>query len=1114
MITENSRARKIPADQAWRKKAVQADSSNMLLEAGAGTGKTSILVEKVLNIIKSGICPIDEIVAITFTEKAAAEMITRVRDRLIREWKNSEASLQERLRIRQALDNFENHRISTIHGLTRSILLETPFEAGVDPSFSIMEEVDENDMIDEVWEEWIKEKIGLQDSSINLGYQLGLTGLFFKDMFNFIYENRDFFGDYNPDRKEIDVDQWEKKIEKEIESLVQFAESTCKNPEDKGFIEIIRVRDEFRGTANLKPIEKIRSFLDWRIKNKKLGTARNWGGEENKIEKIRRVEQLQSLLSEFKITVSSIIIDNCTIELKELVDLVDEEKRKRRVLTFQDLLVKTRNLLRDNPAARKYYKEKFARVLVDEFQDTDPLQVEIVFYLCEKPDYFMYDWRECPLKESKLFLVGDPKQSIYRFRRADIEIYNKAKTLITGQGETHNITVNFRTVPQIIQWVNKQFSILMEPDKDSSCYQPEYVALQEYRDPADHQTLFLMNPGEDISPKMTASRITCRYETEAVSSFIKEMVTKRRYKIRLKDGSIRPVEYRDIAVLFPKYEYINLYEEAFRDKGIPFLMEGGKLFFERPEIKLILTALRAIDNPRDRASIAAVLKSPLFGLSDEDLLTLRVNEIPLRYNDCSTKDHPAEEPFEILRRLHSMKNQVPVPQLIEQLVELTCIRDFYIAAFPGKRRAANLDKLISLANSFDRETSGTLHAFLRHVETADNEYIQESDAPLAEPTANAVRMMTFHRAKGLEFPVVVLGLLAAPLRESPLNFLINRETRRFEARKSNPHVSSNNKIEGDLIHTGGYLELAEAEKQKIKAEMARLLYVACTRARDILILPAFMNRDKKDPDKIKLSSFHIMLKETLFEASAPLLKHFEIIKCDRERLNYGKIKRAEIDPDSKGQPSTTVFTDDFESWKKLREQDIARGQKSISWASWTAQKEEEEKTTPQGEELEKRIGRAYHNVMAKIDLTGKQPVESLINMECAIEGVEDHARQVNQLITGTLNSGVINRAIKSQSYFREFPFSAMIDGKYYRGAIDLLFVEDDQFVIVDYKTDRVSPDKIESKLEKYRPQATIYKNGIETVTGKKVKEILYYFARSGKAFKMEVGGCTVANKQK
>ncbi|MCD4785974.1 MAG: UvrD-helicase domain-containing protein [Candidatus Eremiobacteraeota bacterium] len=1082
-------------------------SVTYIIEAGAGTGKTTILVKRFLKLIMTGSAKIDEIVSITFTEKAAAEMLTRVRDNL-EEICHGKSGLAIKAHCRDALDNFSLNRISTIHGFAGNLLREKPFEAEVDPFFEINDPRG-HDIFNRVWEEWIEKELGLTDSPIRYVVEMGVKHATITAYVKFVYQNRDFFTDYIPLEIEYNIDEFIGLLKRTGRILKDIMDNHCSNYDDKGkkeiekFLALIKAID--RGTP--REIERLLLNIGG---FKAKGSKSNYIPGDKCTEQKKVFKDLNVELNIIKNIISQKIIGGCLNRIKEFIKLVESEKFRHGVLDFRDLLVKARFLLRDNINTRRYYQRKFRYILVDEFQDTDPLQAEIVFFLSGgigqkiegqvREAEPVSNWEECGIKPGKLFIVGDPKQSIYRFRRADIEIYEKVKEILKrGGGESLNISVNFRSLRPVVEFVNKHFSKVIKKPSEGN-YQPEYVSLSPFREENENiPSLVLLNPDDKLQETMIYSYDVRLAEAGMVAEYIDYLVNESGIKIGGRSGNNRPIRYKDIAMLFPRTSDIDIYESALSARGIPYVLEAGNLFFKRQEISDLIIILKAIDNPLDEVAVLSVLKSPLAGVSDEEILQASINGVSFNYLEVTSDSSPdIRKIFNELRFFHKHRGEVSISILIEMILDWSRYREFHIVTSADRRPEANIEKFMGIAREYEEAHRGTLRGFIGEMSEKLKEKEAEPDAPLAESDDDAVLLITAHKSKGLEFPVVIpVNLMTQKPSPKTGQYFIDRETHTFEARM-NP------------LETPGFEDLRIIEDMRLTAEEIRLLYVACTRAIDMLVIPRALLKKKEELQCQNMQSHMSGL--FLFE-NPELQDMFHVVEYGADIIVVEQLFRPAPHLGSGGSPDppgNSIFTSDLERWKDERQKLIEQASRTEYISSYSTEKtrkedvEETDETAEFEDTTGMRIGRAYHRVMERIDFESPVDLKNLSIAESTRENVSGLAHVVEKLAGNTLKSDLIKTAIKSGNYRKEFPFTVELDGTVTRGFIDLVIKTNDGFIVIDYKSDDVTPNKIPDHVKnEYSMQIDIYGEAMKKITGGSVDSIYYYFATPGIAYKVK-----------
>jgi ATP-dependent exoDNAse (exonuclease V) beta subunit len=778
---------------------------------------------------------------------------------------------------------------------------------------------------------------------------------------------------------------------------------------------------------------------------------------------------------------------------------MEEEKARRGVLDFQDLLILSRNLLRDNQEVRDYFQEKFRYILVDEFQDTDPLQVEVVFFLAEKGAQ-ANRWEEVDLQPGKLFLVGDPKQSIYRFRRADIETYEKARESLISRGAGVNIVQNFRTVPSILSWVNHIFSGLIQRS-EAGGFQPSYVPLVPHPDRKEvikaQPGVLLLAPPPDFNPREASAVKVREDEAQSVAALIEEMTAggpERKWMLQdKKEGRPRPVSYRDMALLFPALTGIDAYEEALKERGIPYRLEGGKEFYMRQEVRSLLCCLRALDDPADAISLVAALRSPFFGFSDEEIFLFVASGNPLSYlQPPAEKAEGFSEALSLLKDLHGRRNSRPISATVSDLLSRTKALEFSLLRQGGDQMAANLRKVLEQARAFEEESQATFRRFVEWLGTREEEGVREGESPWSEEGEENVKLMTIHKAKGLEFPVVFLVNLASERRRRQ-DFIPLRLQGTFEMRIGN-------------FQTAGYASALEQEKARMEAEDRRLFYVAATRARDYLVLPLFWGKRGR--------GFFSLLEEKL-----PPLESMEPWSVIDGQLVSGrgcfKLQPAE-NPPLRLAPEESE-KEEGSPWERrlLWKESLDRVKEKASIGLPLLAPSSADPSTldhpshrldewigpgpsrGKGEEGGISFGLAFHGVMERLDLSDGNNLKRLCRIEVLEYSIPGSAEKLEAVVRQCLDHPFMDRVRRAKRLFREVPFSVSLGGNLVEGKIDLLFEEEGGWVIVDYKTDDVSGEALEQRFQSYREQGLWYARAVREAAGCEVKEVAFFFVRSG-----------------
>jgi ATP-dependent helicase/nuclease subunit A len=373
--------------------------------------------------------------------------------------------------------------------------------------------------------------------------------------------------------------------------------------------------------------------------------------------------------------------------LKGAVVAYEEAKAVRGVVDFHDLLIRARRMLRDHPAVREFFKARYNYILVDEFQDTDPLQAEVAFFLAERAGQTAASWDEVRLDQGKLFLVGDPKQSIYRFRRADLDLYGRVKERVNEGGECLPIRVNFRSRPELIAEVNALFSPWMTGPQGGR-YEPEYVAMEAERNGDASRPAALFLPPPESCDLTGGAEALAEAEAACIAEFVREQAG--RFEIEEKGGGVRPMRYRDVGVLYAATTHLTKLENAFKSRGLPFQVSGGRALPSRSEIIALRAVLKAVDNPYDENSVVGALRSPFFGCSDEELLEHRFAGGRFDYVSEVPAGSKLEESFRVLRLLHEQRRKRAPSETLMDIFELTAGLSVFALKPQGEARVSNL----------------------------------------------------------------------------------------------------------------------------------------------------------------------------------------------------------------------------------------------------------------------------------------------------------------------------------------------------------------------------------------------------------------------------------------
>lgn len=840
-------------DQADRDLIRDRLDVTVVVEAAAGTGKTTELVQRILRVLSVGRARIEQIVAVTFTEKAAGELKLRLRKEL-ESLRQQTPDGDARGRLIDAIQRLEEAHVSTIHGFCADLLRERPVEAGVDPVFDVLTEPRADRLFDEAFQSWLHEV--LEDPPEGLRRALRRS-----------VWSRDGRGDDDGPVDRI------RRAARELAEWRDFTAAWRRDPFDRDVMlqnVLARLHDLARLTAaplslrdplfqDTAPIRELSRDIEtaerfnaadrdgWEARLADLAQNRNFrrarkgrermfGQQATRDEVWTAFGALCSDLDEFQRAADADLAALLHAELREVVTRYERLKQRAGALDFVDLLLRARDLLVGHAAVREAFQRRFACLFVDEFQDTDPLQAEILLLLAAD-DAQVSDWRAIRPVPGKLFIVGDPKQAIYRFRRADVETYREVCDLLVSRGARRAfLHTSFRSTPAIQRVVNASFAPLMTGDRET--LQAEYVALSSHRPDAPAQPSVVALP----VPEPYGKRQIAGYAIEAslpdgVGAFVHWLLTDSGWTITEKTTrdelpmEVR-IQARHVCILFRRFTHFGEdvtrpYVEALEARGVPHLLVGGKSFHGREEVETLRAALAAVEWPDDELSVFATLRGALFAIDDDTLLEYRHHQKvfhPFKRLEAAPPDlQPVVDALSLLHHLHARRNYRPVADTVTELLAATRAHVGLVLRPAGEQALANVLHIAELARQYEVNGGMSFRGFVEQLRD-QAESGQGAEAPILEEGSDGVRLMTAHKAKGLEFPVVVLADMTAKLRNERADRLIDKARGACYLR-----LGRWTPIE---LATNEALEVARDE-----AEGVRVAYVAATRARDLLVVP-------------------------------------------------------------------------------------------------------------------------------------------------------------------------------------------------------------------------------------------------------------------------------------
>ncbi|MGA1873130.1 MAG: UvrD-helicase domain-containing protein [Thermoplasmatota archaeon] len=797
-------------------------SRDIAVTAGAGSGKTRILVDRYITILRRepGIGP-RNILALTFTEKAASEMKDRVR-REIRKLASVEGG-----RWFDILEELEQADISTIHSFCTRIVRTLPVQAGVDPDFRVISETEASEMLKDVLNE-VFTVAGPETPSLRrllVDFSMNQTVSMLKGLLresgksSLRIDSREF--------EEISISHLESCLTENLEDAMGDIGTVAVSLEDLRSMTAPPVEKD-RAVALIRSMEGLLTpgmshgqlmsslYLNRDLfltksggerRSTNLGSLGVWKGDLGRIREIfsnifsfvfnHRYVLPFAFDGSMSMRASERVSDLLTV-YKKIHQLFAETKRENNGLDFNDMIFLAMDLLESNEEGLlESLRIRYRHLLVDEFQDTDPAQWRLV-------DLLWDGGTRC-----RLFIVGDPKQSIYGFRSADVRLFLGAQERLYAQDAGSRVVLdrNFRSRSEIMDLVNGMFPGIMEEGSDK--WGVPFDPLEAHRMSGGSVTLLgvLGAYGSERREGEQAGRIIRR----AVGNWMVGT-----------DGEERPLEYSDIAILVPTRKGFNHYEEGLRTNDIPFQVYKGKGFFERQEVADVLVLLSFVTNPNDDLALASLLKGPFFGLSDEDLFRISLQDGSSFFDKLGSMGGEFQDDRSLLQNFIELSGALPPHMALRNMLEMSCV----YASAGGRREGRNLDRVIEWA--MQESSARTMFELAERLRRLIEEPPKEGE-PSLSAEEDSVTMMTIHSAKGLEWPMVmVLGMNHEGGGGWGDTYLLDPDN--GVSMKVADHST------GELVKTPSWIRAEEERSEKESEERKRLLYVAMTRAKDHLVL--------------------------------------------------------------------------------------------------------------------------------------------------------------------------------------------------------------------------------------------------------------------------------------
>ncbi|GAA0480090.1 UvrD-helicase domain-containing protein [Salinibacillus aidingensis] len=1047
-------------DQEARTKIEKELTTNFLIEAGAGSGKTTSLVSRMVNLIYTETCKVHELAAITFTKKAADELKVRFQSEIEKAW-TSEQDPEKRECLGEALQKMDQCFLGTVHSFCAKLLRERPIEAKLDIDFKELEESQDLELLEESWDSFLQT---IQEKEPQIIDQLLELGVPVEEQFENLKMMKDF----------QDV-QWmtERRPKPELQETFEALKMVLKEagralPEmepQKGYDKLqsaITVALRKMRHMNHKQDKDIIDVFEQFDKNLKP-TYNRWMYKEDAeyfYDKIRALAEMKivPLLKQWREYIHSDVISFLRQALNEYESLKDE----RSLLNFQDLLLTARSLLRDNAEVRNYFQQKYHSLLVDEFQDTDPVQAEIMFYLTSV-NTNETQWTKCKPLPGSLFVVGDPKQAIYRFRRADMDTYNRVKQLMVEHGgEVLQLTMNFRTLDSITENLNEVFE--QQLPETETAYQAAYLPLNAYH--KDKQTAFSGIKSLMVPAEFTRKDDVIKKDAENIARTIQQL---------RKEEGFTP---SDFMVLTRYNDSVGHYAKILEEHNMPVSVSGEMAIGDMIEFQELKILLSTFTDPSDPVLFTAALRGVFFGISDNELYQWKRNggrfsiysPIPDQLNKRTVEKFTTA--LTRLRTYHKWVRILSPTTAIERIMEDAGFYPLLLLNNHGKRAFKSLLQILDAL----RKTEAEGFSDYRDVFTLLADMVDEKTVVVnMEEETDAIRVMNVHKSKGLEAPIV---FLAHPWKQVNPESSIKQHIKRDDT-SSKGYFSFYKNIsrfhKKPVAMPFQWNEIKQEELHYLTEEEKRILYVAATRAEKALIISGSEKNNRKNPWK------------TLLEV--PLIENLKGFTEQSEQNETAiRMITEEEYPHN--------HTENQYNWMKQAEKP------SYESFSPTANKDYQsvlqiDREAGGGKEW----GTIIHTVLEH--LVNEKPIELLIeHLLAAYNFSKEKETEVYDYINQFKQSKIWSELQHAETILTEVPiglraergselYSLIADNHeveafHVKGIIDLVYKVNHRWKIIDYKTDRVKRREDKKRLEEYyQSQLEIYQSAWEQLTGER-----------------------------
>lgn len=1083
----------------------------LFVDAGAGSGKTTELVERVVTSVLIDGVPLADTAVVTFTEKAGAEL----RDRLRAEFEKRHRLAADDVRqiVRTALDDLDGAAIGTLHSFAQRILAAFPIQAGMPPLVEVLDEVSSSVAFDRRWSVLWREL--LDDDALAEPLLLALANGVKPDHLRSLA--RAFGSDWDLIDSHVLSETEAPFVAPDTEPLIRFAESVgelraiCTKPGDKLAASVDMIAT-FAGRMRIAtaPAERFglaaavnRSGDPSRVGRGRIGAAGNWHGQ---------IDHVREQVVDFCAAAEQLGRDLADALLRPIARAIAVRvgaDAKQRVasgeLEFHDLLVASRDLLRRSSEARAALQHTYRRILLDEFQDTDPIQIELAVRIAGGADAEAEDWHEIAVPAGSLFVVGDPKQSIYRFRRASIETYLDAGKRL---GRHVSLTTNFRTMSPVLDWVNSVFNRIIVEDEGK---QPRYEALAPHRD----VDVSYLGPAVTVlgaEPHEKGTKVDFLRVAEAAdAASVITTALAEGWTVQDRDTKLwRPIRAGDIAILLPARTSLRFLEAALDEAGVPYRTESSSLVYQADEIRALMAVARAIADPSDELACVQALRTTLFACGDDDLFRFRQGggrfavNMPVHDDLAGT---PAGAAMEYLNGLFRRSRWLSPAELLSQLAIDRRVLEVASVVEPSSRARdqwARVRFVIDQARAWSDVQHGGLREYVVWASHQAQDAARVAEALLPETDLDVVRVMTVHAAKGLEFGMVVLsGMTSQPKNETGVRLLWQKRGYAVKI--------------GGSIETNDFAEAAPIDEQMDDAERRRLLYVAATRARDHLVVSLHRAEGGvATAAKLFVDAGAMEVPGVVqFEGVGGVMPSLRTPTPATEGLEYDEWRARIDDARARSKAPSARAASGLEGTEPEVQWDLESAAGDPARAERIAGDAKGVRDAELLPWLKGRygnlIGRAVHGTL-QVAHGDPARVDAAVAAQALAEGIPDLEPIVASYVRSALATPLVATAFERQHWSEMYVGAVEDDRLVLEGFIDLVFRDESGgLVIIDFKTDTVAhTEALAERATYYAPQLKAYARALEAAAGEAAEAWLVFLDSGGREGNtVQVVGATV-----